>query len=46
MTEINWAEQTLPFRCYDCGYRSTTKGEAYEHNEICPGSPRNKKLGN
>jgi DNA-directed RNA polymerase subunit N (RpoN/RPB10) len=48
MTEINWDEQTLPFRCYDCGHQSTTKSEAYEHNEVCPSNNKNKnkKLGN
>jgi Zn finger protein HypA/HybF involved in hydrogenase expression len=44
MTQINWEEQTLPFKCYDCGHEFTTKSEAYEQN--CPGNHGNKKLGN
>jgi hypothetical protein len=47
MTQINWEEQTLPFKCYDCGYQSPTKDAAYEHIKICPGSGnhRNKEKG-
>jgi hypothetical protein len=44
MTQINWEEQTLPFKCYDCGYQSPTKDVAYEHSETCPGNQRNKKI--
>jgi hypothetical protein len=36
-------EQTLPFKCYDCGHEFTTKDAAYEHSEICLGNHRNKK---
>jgi hypothetical protein len=43
MTQINWDEQTLPFKCYDYGYQSPTKDVAYEHSEICPGNHKNKK---
>ena len=44
MTQINWDEQTLPFRCYDCGHQSPTKDIAYEHSETCPGNQRNKRI--
>jgi hypothetical protein len=32
MTQINWEEQTLPFRCYDCGHQSPIIMKEYPLN--------------